>query len=306
MKTIRGKKALLTGAASGIGYALALELAMAGADLYLLDIDEEGLKKVKKEILSTTDVEVHILPCDLSDEEAITKANQKIIDSWGKIDLLINNAGICYYGPAMNMTAKQWQKIVAVNLNAPIQMTHQWLPVLMRRPEAHIVNVASVFGLLATRRCALYHATKFGLVGFSKAIRAEVGNQIGVSTICPGMVRTNLFSNTPSGIKGKETPLPPTFISVSSEYVAKTIIKAIRKNRHLVVITWFAKLLFFTERFFPSVVLFLQWAGRKKGRLVLDETRPAALNDLSGYIDQNREDPEKEFLKSSPSKELSH
>jgi short-subunit dehydrogenase len=283
MIEITGKKVVLTGAASGIGRALALQLAEQGACLYLLDRNKDELIALAEILAQQFEADIRYRICDLANPTDITSSNQGILRDWGGIDILINNAGICYYGPTVHMTARQWQQLSAVNFNAPIQMMHQWLPVLMRRPQGQIVNVASMFGLLVTRRCTMYHATKFGLVGFSEALRAETGNQIYISTICPGLVRTVFFDSAFNGYVAKATPNPPTWISTTPEHTARVIVRAMQKNKRLVVVTWFGKLLYYTQRFAPWRTAFLQWLGRKKGRKVFAADDRGTLNDIDGY-----------------------
>ena len=193
MRTIKGKSALVTGAASGIGRAIALRLAQEGADLYLLDVDEVGMACVVGEARKLG-VEVIGRYCDVSDPAQIQQATNYILQRWGGVDILVNNAGITYFGETDSMSAEHCEKLLAVNLHAPIHLTRELLPTLLERPEAHVLNVASFFGLIGTRKTALYTSTKFGLVGFGESLRAEYGRRgLGVTTLCPGFVDTQLF-----------------------------------------------------------------------------------------------------------------
>ena len=185
MKTIRGKCALITGAAAGIGRGIALALAREGADLYLLDIDEAGLAAVAVEV-TALGVLVHTDRCDLSQPSEITRATSAMLGRGFTPDILVNNAGLAYYGPTHLMTAAHWDRLMSVNLLAPIQLTQELLPTLKSRPEAHILNVCSISGLVAGGRFAAYHTSKFGLIGYTAALRAEYGRQgLGVSALCP-------------------------------------------------------------------------------------------------------------------------
>ncbi len=269
MKSIRGKQALITGAASGIGKALALALAREGADLFLLDVDEAGLAEVVAEVAA---LKVRALghTCDLTDPLAISAAVADVLARWGHVDILINNAGVAFYGPTHKMTAEQWDWLLAINLHAPIQLTRELLPVLMERPEAHVLNVCSIAGLVAGGRFAAYHVSKFGLVGFSEALRAEYGRKgIGVTALCPGPVRTKLYQSAQSG-KGssKPVPEPPRWICTTETKVAEKAIKAIRKNHRLVLLTPLAHLLYQTKRFAPWLLDLLNQMGRKKKKLI--------------------------------------
>ena len=173
MRIIRGKKALITGAASGIGRAIALALAQQGADVFLVDINEDGLADVAREI-GRHGTKVVTATCDLSDPAQIEALTANLRRRWNGLNILVNNAGITYYGHTHLMTGAQWNRIMAVNLLAPIQLTHKLLPLLLTAGEAHILNVSSMFGLATWRKTAAYQTSKFGLVGFSAALRADI------------------------------------------------------------------------------------------------------------------------------------
>lgn len=168
MKDFQGRTAFLTGAASGIGYELALQLASSGCHLFLVDIDRAGLHSLKERLRSFP-IQVWTCVCNLADPASITQATTEALDVTGGIDLLINNAGVAYYGKTSLMTQQQWNWIMGVNLLAPIQITHELLPSLLERPDTHIVNMCSISGLVAGGRFAAYHTSKFGLVGFTEA-----------------------------------------------------------------------------------------------------------------------------------------
>jgi short-subunit dehydrogenase len=185
------------------------------------------------------------------------------------VDILINNAGVAFYGPTHKMTAQQWDWLLAINLRAPIQLTRELLPVMMERPEAHILNVCSIAGLVAGGRFAAYHVSKFGLVGFSEALRAEYGRKgIGVTALCPGPVRTKLYQSAQSGKDSKPVPEPPRWLCTTETKVAEKAIKAIRKNRRLVLITPMAHLLYQTKRFAPWLLDLMNHIGRRKKKLI--------------------------------------
>ena len=264
MKTIRGKRALVTGAASGLGRGIALALAREGADLYLLDIDQVGLASVADE---ATALGVSVLTdrCDLAQPTEITHAVQTMLMKWEHIDILVNNAGIAYYGPTQLMTDSQWSRLMGVNLLAPIQMTRELLPTLRSRPNAHILNVCSISGLVAGGRFAAYHTSKFGLIGFTAALRAEFGRQgLGVSALCPGPVLTNVYRSCDSSRPDKPTPEPPRWLCCSIDAVSMGAIRAIRRNKRQLLIGPLAHLLAWTNWLAPDVLDFLNHFSRKK------------------------------------------
>ena len=125
--------------------------------------------------------------CDLSQPMQIAAAIADLLARWKYIDLVVNNAGVAYYGPTEKMTAEQWNWLMAINLLAPLQITRELLPTLLARGEAHILNVCSISGIVAGGRFSAYHTSKFGLVGFTEAMRAEYNRRgIGVTNLCPG------------------------------------------------------------------------------------------------------------------------
>jgi len=266
MQQLAGKRALITGAASGIGRALAHKLASEGCDLFLVDKDGEGLAGVAAAI-DSSQVSVQTHACDLSDESAVIATAGRALDHGQPVDLLINNAGFAFYGPTDTMTHQQWNLLMDVNLRAPIRLTGELLPHLLQRPDAHIVNMCSISGLVAGGRFAAYHASKFGLIGYTEAIRAEYGRRgLGVTAICPGPVTTALYRSAVSGRDDRKVPTPPAWLCTTPDRVASVTIKAIRRNRRQVLITPMAHSLFQLKRFAPGLIDFVNQFSRKKKR----------------------------------------
>jgi 3-oxoacyl-[acyl-carrier protein] reductase len=261
MRSIRGRKALVTGAAAGIGRAIALALAGEGADLFLIDIDAERLETVAREARGYG-VAVIADICDLSEQEQINAAVKRLIAAWGGLNILINNAGVTYYGPTEAMTVAQWRRIMAINLLAPIQLFGELLPLLAAADEAHVVNVCSMFGIAPWRKAAAYQTSKYGLVGFTAALRAEFQREhFGVTALCPGFVTTALLEGKVNDRAGR------AWISATPETVAARAIGAIRRNRGLVLITPAAHFYWRLARFAPRLVDWLLregWRRRKR------------------------------------------
>ena len=263
MRTIREKTALVTGAGGGIGRALAMQLAQEGADLYLLDIDEGALAEV---VSSTRKLGVNTIArrCDVSNPREISASVEHIVHRWGGVDILVNNAGITYYGQTAHMTAEDCDRLLAINLHAPIHFTRELLPTLLLRPEAHVLNIASFFGLIGARRLAAYTSSKFGLVGFSESLRAEYGRHgLGVTALCPGFVDTNLFASASLGDDLQQHKSPPRWMLTTPEKIALRAAKAIRRNQAVVVVQPYAKLAHWGKRLCPG---FLDWANHLSGK----------------------------------------
>ena len=255
---------MVTGAASGIGRAIALALADRGANVYLVDVDATGLAEVAWEVRQRGAAAL-IDQCDLALAGDVSRTVDSLLRSWGTLDILVNNAGIAYYGPTERMTAAQWDRLLAVNLLAPIPLTRLLLPSLLARPESHLLNVCSIAGLVASGRLAAYHVSKFGLVGFSESLRAEYGRRgLGVTALCPGLVETNIFRAAINGRPNKPVPTPPCWLCTTPEAVARRAVRAIRRNEGLVLVTWMAHVLWRLKRFAPGLLDFAQRFGRRR------------------------------------------
>lgn len=264
MRVLRGTKALITGAANGIGRAIALRLAREGVDLYLLDIDQQGLTEV---VQQTKQAGVAAIGryCDLRSAQQISQASAAMLDRWGQLDILVNNAGVFYYGATLDMTDEQWDELLAINLLAPIQFVRELTPTLLARPESHILNVASFYGLVVTNRCAAYHLSKFGMVGFSEALRAEYARTgLGVTALCPGYVTTELFRSMPNAESGRTQRPPPSWACTTPERVADKAVRAIQKNSRVALVTPVAHAAYYTRRIAPGLVDLLYHFGRRR------------------------------------------
>ncbi|MEX2092473.1 MAG: SDR family oxidoreductase [Pirellulales bacterium] len=263
MRDIRGKKALVSGAASGIGRAIALRLAQEGVDLFLVDVDEVGLTTVADEARAAG-VEVIQRRCDVSQPNKVSSTVAAILDRWGGVDILVNNAGITYYGRTDEMSAEHWDRLMRINLLSHVQFTRELLPSLLARREAHVLNVCSMFGLIAMPKLAAYCTSKYAMVGFSEALRAEYGREgLGVTALCPGFVATNLFASAPLAENSKGPKIPPKFFCTTPEKIARSAVKAIRRNRRLVVVEPFARFLTTVKRFTPRLIDFFLHLGRR-------------------------------------------
>jgi 3-oxoacyl-[acyl-carrier protein] reductase len=264
MRELRGKRALVTGAASGIGRAIARRLASEGTHLALLDIQDEGLREIADEV-ERLGCEVLRLLCDLRQSTSIDAAVDRLLAVWPALDLLVNNAGVVYHGPTRAMSAEDWEWLLAINLLAPIHLTRRLLPTLLSRPEAHIVNMASIFGLVPLRKIAAYNVAKYGLVGLSESLRAELGvDGLGVTVVCPGFVDTHLFQSSRSARANTPIPLPPRWLLCTPQCVAEKTVQAIRHNRPLVLVSRLAYLFHYAKRFAPGLLDILHHLGRRR------------------------------------------
>jgi len=253
MRSFTEKHAVITGAASGIGRAIAVALSDAGCHTCLIDIDALGLEQTVNEV-QKKGVKAFGLTCNIADKNEVSHTLNALVEKWPSIDLLVNNAGITYRGRSDEMAQPDWERLLAVNLLGPMQITQRLLPFLLARPEAHVLNICSLLGLCGFSKFAAYSASKFGMVGYSEALRAEyLRSQLGVTAVCPGYVRTPFIESVPGKNGVRRERSTPQWLCTSPEIVALASLKAIRRNRGLVVLTPLAHVTWRLKRFFPSL-----------------------------------------------------
>ncbi len=273
-----------------MGKAISLALAREGAELVLLDLNADGLEVAAAECREAGAEAVDCIICDLGKPAEISAAAGRLLHERGGVDILVNNAGIAYYGPTASMDAAQRERLLAVNLHAPIQLVSELLPSMLERYEAHVVNVASLFGLIGVPRTAVYHATKFGLVGFTESLRREYGRRrLGVTAVCPGFVRTNLFATGASGFKDRDIPQPPLWVTGTAEGVARKTVRAIYRDRRMVLATPLSYVGSYVQRLAPWSLDKLYRLGRRRKmrnrlRKLQERQPPAATPPTPGKI----------------------
>lgn len=238
-----GSTALLTGAASGMGEQLAYGLAARGSDLVLLDRDAEGLEAVAARLRAENPqrgVDTRVV--DLADLESLEPLITMITVTHPMINLVINNAGVALGGRFDQVSAEDFDWLMAVNFHAPVVLTRLLLPALSRQPGSHIVNVSSLFGLIAPPGQTAYAASKFAIRGFSDALRHELAGRIGVTTVHPGGIRTQIAASArmPAGSSRAETERArdgfARLLTYPADRAAEDILRAVarRKGRLLI------------------------------------------------------------------------
>ncbi|MCG8649508.1 MAG: SDR family oxidoreductase, partial [Pirellulales bacterium] len=248
--------------------------ASQGTHVCLWDVDQSGLGETADQCgqLGVDSIE---MVCDLSSSDQISSRCQELLSKWPEMDILVNNAGVGYEGPTQQMSSEQWNAVIGINLLAPIQITHLLLPTLLSRPEAHILNVSSMLGLCPAPRGAAYCTSKYGLVGLSESLRIEYRRTpLGVTAVCPGFVRTRLFENGQGGDRSRPIRPPSPILFTSPERVAKKAVRGIRRNRAKVLVTPLAHLVWFLNRYTPSVIEGIGQIGRRKGPQPLPQLTP--------------------------------
>ncbi len=198
---LSGKTALVTGASSGFGRALAIELARRGVGVFLVARREAELRRAAEEI-GAAGGEADFYACDLRSLPAVYDLVDIALSRMKRLDILVNNAGVGFQAPLLGTKRSEIAEAVEINLCAPIHLTQAALPALLRSAPSEIVNVAALSGLHASAEATVYCATKFGLVGFSKALALELEPAgVRVTTFCPGSIDTAMldrFSSPPA------------------------------------------------------------------------------------------------------------
>jgi NAD(P)-dependent dehydrogenase (short-subunit alcohol dehydrogenase family) len=188
-----GKVTLITGAGSGLGAATARAFARAGGAIACVDINDEAVAHVSRELRAQGAASV-ALPCDVSDASAVFQAVEAVVEQFGRLDVLVNCAAIDHTVSVDSMTIAQWDQVIGVNLRGPFLMAKAALPIMRRQRAGHIVNVASTAATRAWANASAYHAAKWGLIGFSRGLSVEGRpDNIRVTAIIPGGMRTHFF-----------------------------------------------------------------------------------------------------------------
>jgi short-subunit dehydrogenase len=256
-----GKVCVITGAASGIGAALAGDLAGKGAVLALVDRDAGGLEKVADAARAAgADVSTYVV--DLSDRADRLDLAAQVLARHDHVDLLVNNAGVALGGLLHQVSLDDIDWLLEINLRAVITTTKAFLPHLMTRPGAHIVNVSSLFGLAAPPGQVAYSTSKFAVRGFTEALRHEMApHGIGVTVVHPGGVATNIAINARIGANvvaevdedvAHERDRISSRLTLPPENAAAQIVAAIHRRKPRLVITGTAKFLDRLTRITPG------------------------------------------------------
>jgi short-subunit dehydrogenase len=262
MTAIRGAAAAVTGAASGIGRALALELAARGCDLALADRDEAGLQAVAAEIAKTGATKVTVHGVDVGEPSQIEAFAQSAIAAHANLNIVVNNAGVALMGTFGEVDQAQMEWLVNINFWGVVHGTRAFLPHLSRQREAHIVNLSSIFGIIAPPGQTAYAAAKFAVRGFSESLRHELqmaASPVRLSVVHPGGIATNIARNSRSGSGMTDNARRAQSIE-RFDAVAKTtpaaaalrIIEGIEKNQPRILIGNDARFMDLLQRFRPA------------------------------------------------------
>jgi butyryl-CoA dehydrogenase len=236
MKDFRNKTVVITGAGSGIGRALALAFAEEGAQLALSDIDAVSLEQTC-DLLGARRTEVHAKVFDVSDQEVMQAYSQEVIARYQSVEVVINNAGISMSDqPFAEIDLALFERVMAVNFNGVLYGCSAFIPHLLQRPEAALVNVSSIFGLAGIAFSTAYCASKFAVHGLSQALYQEYRNStLTVHSVHPGGVNTNIARNA-LGARTSNEAFHTRFLKRAPADAARTIITGIKAKRHRILI----------------------------------------------------------------------
>lgn len=251
MKELENKVAVITGAGSGIGRALAIRLAEEGCHLALWDVNKKGLDETVSLIgISANNVSSHIV--DVANQEDVYKNAKDVISEHKHIDLLFNNAGVAAKNRLENMPYEDFEWVININMWGVVYGTKAFLPYLKLRPEAHIINIASVNSMLGFPENGPYTMSKYAVQAFTETLIQEyMGTKIRISSIHPGGIRTSIASSA-RNIKKHEAEMFGKLAATSPEKAAKAIIKGIKRNKEKIFIGPDAFIMQLLKRLFPN------------------------------------------------------
>lgn len=254
MKDLRGRIAMVTGAASGIGRATTLALAEEGCHLVLCDIQKEALEKVA-ETVRANGREVLSRRCDVSKETEMKRLAGEAFKHFGKVDVAMSNAGIAIGGQSHLLESRHWRRVLGVNLWGAIHTLIHFVRPMVERKEGHWVVTASGMGLVGAPYMATYATTKFALVGLTECVRAELAqHNVGLTTLCPAVVKTPIFDNMElHGFQDRVRYFLHYTGGMTPEAFARKVVKGIQANRGLMLFSGLTRATYGLKRLSPSL-----------------------------------------------------
>ncbi len=258
MAFLRGGVAVVTGAGSGIGCALAQQLSAAGSALAIADIDEKGLADTAAS-LKGKDAAVSTHMLDVSDEAAVKAFAEDVAARHGRVTLLINNAGVALLGTFEELSLDDWRWLMGINFWGVVYGVKYFLPILKKQPRAQIVNISSIFGIVAPVGQSAYCASKFAVRGFTEVLRHELeGTPVFVSCVHPGGIRTpiakraRLGAMTSPGAREEAVARFERLTPTSPEEAAKRIMDGVEKREPRILIGRDARQIDMLQRLRPA------------------------------------------------------
>lgn len=248
MSKLDGKRVLITGGAQGIGLEMAMKFAGRGADVVIADINEGKLPEAKAKI-EALGVSAWGFPVDVTNPASIASLKAQIAAEVGPIDVLVNNAGVVFGGPFTETPLDQHFRTYEVNTFGLVAMTHAFLPDLIGRPEAHLVNISSASGFIGLPYGSTYASSKWAVIGFSESIRSELkvlGHEhVHVTIVCPSYIGTGMF-------EGAAAPKATNILE--PDFIAEKVVHAVERNRIHVLEPWMVKITPLLRELLPTAL----------------------------------------------------
>jgi short-subunit dehydrogenase len=271
MTQLRGSVVAVTGAASGIGRALAVRLAERGAKLALSDVDEVGLRETVKLIAGAASSHV----VDVRDQAAVKRYAFEVEAQHGGCDVIINNAGLAVRATVAEISYEQFKLVMDVNFYGVVHGSKEFLPLLSRRPSGHIVNIASINAMVPFAKNGPYNASKYAVLGFSETLMQELrGSNVRVTCVHPGGIRTNI-ARAANGFSKQESEFFERIAITSAEQAAEAILEGIENDRQRVYVGLDSKLMAAAKRVVPN------WTVRLVGAASSDLSKSRTVERLS-------------------------
>lgn len=264
MKSFQDKVAAITGAASGIGRALAIELARRGCNLALSDVNTQGLAETVQLAHDAGRVTITSQKLDVSNREAVQVWADKVVADHGAVNLIFNNAGVAHGSTIEAAAYEDFEWIMGINFWGVVHGTKAFLPHLRASGDGHVVNISSVFGIIGVPTQGTYNATKFAVRGFTEALRQELdlqGGTVSATSVHPGGIKTNIanaarFDKSTESITGQDQEASKRnfekLFRTTPEQAARTILRGVEKNARRVLIGADAHAIDALQRMLPS------------------------------------------------------
>ena len=253
MSIFKNKIAIVTGGASGIGAALARELVRRGAEVLLADVQIDAALGVAAEITASGGrAAAHYL--DVTDSAAVERLVARTAAEKGHLDYMFNNAGIAIIAEFRDLSTADWKRILDVNVNGVFAGTAAAYAVMIRQGSGHIVNTASVAGLIPSPGFAAYGASKHAVVGLSTSLRAEAAVYgVKVSAVCPGFIKTPILDSPTVGLRAERASRARVQeMAMAPEACAARVLDGVEKNKAVIAVTGHAKIMWAMLRYFPA------------------------------------------------------
>jgi short-subunit dehydrogenase len=285
MSEIRDRVAVITGAASGIGRALAQEMAARGAQLALADVNAAGLEETRKSLGTAT---VRTYEVDVAKADAVEEFARRVRQDFGRASLLINNAGVALFGTFAELTMEEFEWLIRINFWGTVYGCKFFLPMLQRESSAHIVNISSVFGFFGPPGQTAYVSSKFAVRGFSESLREELrATPVRVTCVHPAGIATNVAANARCGAATRADEQQAALerfkkvAVISPETAARTIVEGIARDKDRVLIGRDAYRIDFISRLLPvrASRMISSWMQKRTGNQEAVQPTPAAADD---------------------------